>query len=91
MSKNGVRLSLEELFLGSVTVGERGQVVIPAEARKANAIQAGDKLLVFQHPHARGLMLAKLDDVRALFHEMQQWGQVIARLAEDGAEESESE
>jgi AbrB family looped-hinge helix DNA binding protein len=34
-------------FYGSVTVSERGQVVIPTEARKDFGIKAGDKLLVF--------------------------------------------
>lgn len=32
---------------GAATVGERGQVVIPAEIRKAFKIKAGDKLIVF--------------------------------------------
>lgn len=34
-------------FYGSVTVSERGQIVIPAEARKDFGIAIGDKLLVF--------------------------------------------
>lgn len=34
-------------FYGSVTVSERGQIVIPAEARKDFSIAIGDKLLVF--------------------------------------------
>lgn len=33
-------------FYGSVTVSERGQVVIPAEARKDFGIEVGEKLLV---------------------------------------------
>ena len=33
-------------FYGSVTVSERGQIVIPAEARKDFDIKTGDKLLV---------------------------------------------
>ncbi|WP_416390183.1 AbrB/MazE/SpoVT family DNA-binding domain-containing protein [Terrisporobacter petrolearius] len=33
-------------FFGSVTVGERGQIVIPKEARKLFDINTGDKLLV---------------------------------------------
>jgi AbrB family looped-hinge helix DNA binding protein len=33
-------------FYGSVTVSERGQIVIPAEARRDFNIRAGDKLLV---------------------------------------------
>jgi len=32
---------------GAVTVGERGQVVIPVQARKLYQIKAGDKLVVF--------------------------------------------
>lgn len=34
-------------FYGSVTVGERGQIVIPADARRDFGVAAGDKLLVF--------------------------------------------
>lgn len=34
-------------FHGTTTIGEKGQVVIPAEARKAMGLKTGDKLLVF--------------------------------------------
>ncbi|MFW6125686.1 MAG: AbrB/MazE/SpoVT family DNA-binding domain-containing protein [Chloroflexota bacterium] len=34
-------------FYGSVTVSERGQIVIPADARRDFDFAAGDKLLVF--------------------------------------------
>ena len=34
-------------FYGSITVSERGQMVIPAEARKDFNIKSGNKLLVF--------------------------------------------
>ena len=33
-------------FFGSVTVGERGQIVIPKEAREVFNINSGDKLLI---------------------------------------------
>ncbi len=33
-------------FFGSVTVGERGQIVIPKKAREVFKIEAGDKLLI---------------------------------------------
>ena len=36
-----------EQFYGTTTMGEKGQVVIPAEARKAMGIKKGEKLLVF--------------------------------------------
>lgn len=34
-------------FFGSVTVGERGQIVIPKKAREVFRIEAGDQLLMF--------------------------------------------
>ena len=37
----------DKAFYGAVTVSERGQIVIPAEARRDFGIKAGDKLLVF--------------------------------------------
>lgn len=36
-----------EQFYGTTTMGEKGQVVIPAEARRAMGIKKGEKLLVF--------------------------------------------
>ncbi|MHB8994238.1 MAG: AbrB/MazE/SpoVT family DNA-binding domain-containing protein [Armatimonadota bacterium] len=48
-------------FMGSVTVGERGQVVIPAEARERLDIQPGDKLLVFSHPAGWGVAFCRFD------------------------------
>lgn len=53
--------SQQQHFAGSVTVGERGQVVIPAEARERCGIQAGDKLLAFVHPGGEGVLLVKLE------------------------------
>jgi AbrB family looped-hinge helix DNA binding protein len=35
---------------GAVTVGERGQVVIPVEVRKSFKVKPGDKLIVFAKP-----------------------------------------
>jgi len=47
-------------FYGSITVSKRGQVVIPAEARKDFNIKTGDKLLVFGD-FERGLGIATID------------------------------
>jgi AbrB family looped-hinge helix DNA binding protein len=59
--------SFDECYLGAATVGERGQIVIPAEARKRYSIHAGDKLLVLAHPGGNGLVLAKMDAMREFF------------------------
>ncbi len=47
-------------FYGSVTVSERGQIVIPVDARKDFGIKTGDKLLVFGDLE-RGLGIATLE------------------------------
>jgi len=40
-----------EQFFGTTTVGEKGQVVIPAEARGMMGLKKGEKLLVFGMGH----------------------------------------
>ena len=62
----------DDCFYGSVTVGERGQVVIPANARNELGIRAGDKLLVMKHPLHKGLMIAKIDSMREFLDEFSQ-------------------
>ncbi len=56
-------------FFGSTTIGERGQVVIPAEARAELGFAPGDKLLVMRHPIHHGVMLFKLDSVREFLND----------------------
>jgi len=38
---------------GTVTIGERGQLVIPADLRKAIRIKSGDQLMVFAKPERK--------------------------------------
>lgn len=47
---------------GIVTVGDRGQIVIPAKARKIFQIKPGDRLLVLGD-ESQGLALAKESDI----------------------------
>jgi AbrB family looped-hinge helix DNA binding protein len=48
-------------FYGAITVSERGQIVIPAEARRDFGIEVGDKLLVFgKLDEGLGLMKASM-------------------------------
>ncbi|WP_157107637.1 AbrB/MazE/SpoVT family DNA-binding domain-containing protein [Nocardia amikacinitolerans] len=47
-------------FYGAVTVGARGQIAIPAQARRDHGISPGDKLLVLGDPE-QGLALMKLE------------------------------
>lgn len=51
---------------GSLTVGPRGQVVIPANARKELGMEAGTTLLAFVGPGGNGLLLFKADTVEEI-------------------------
>ena len=57
---------LEECFFGAATVGERGQIVIPADARKKLSIHAGDKLFVVLHPAGNSLLLFRAEELREM-------------------------
>ncbi len=51
-------------FYGAITVSDRGQIVIPAQARRDFGIEVGDKLLVFGDLR-HGLVISAADDVIA--------------------------
>lgn len=61
ISDIGEKKSLEDkkYVFGVVKVGERGQVVIPKNARDIYNIQAGDKVIIVGD--ARGIAMAKVD------------------------------
>jgi len=48
-----------KLFYGTTTLGEKGQVVIPVQARQVMNLKKGEKLLVFGMGHDM-LALSKL-------------------------------
>jgi AbrB family looped-hinge helix DNA binding protein len=77
--------SVEKMFFGTVTVGERGQVVIPAEARKEFGIETGDKLLVFAH-HEHGISMVKIDAVQRFVDVLRE---TIERAGNAPSEEAE--
>lgn len=73
MSLRGVDLPQ---FFGSVKVGERGQVVIPQEARTRMGIRPGEKLLAIGGlPGGAGLFLIKPETFNAVM------AAIIAKLS----------
>ena len=46
---------------GAATVSERGQIALPAEARRELGIEAGDKVMVFGNKLNGSLVLIKAD------------------------------
>jgi AbrB family looped-hinge helix DNA binding protein len=51
-------------FFGSVKVGERGQIVIPKEARDTFDIKPGDSLVVFGKDKNQKLIIVKENVMR---------------------------
>lgn len=62
-SNTGKHQINEPEFFGSATVGERGQIVIPADARQRLEIRPGDKLLIFSGMHGNSLNVMKSEQV----------------------------
>ena len=54
----------EEHFFGTVKVGDRGQIVIPKEARDKFDIKPGDILLVFGKDKNQKLIIVKEEVMR---------------------------
>ena len=63
-------ISPEYKCLGSITVNPRGQVVIPANARKELGIESGDTLLVFKILHDQVLTLVKVEALEQVLTDM---------------------
>jgi AbrB family looped-hinge helix DNA binding protein len=61
---------MPEIF-GSVKVGERGQVVIPLEARERMGLRPGDRLLAMGSPAGLpGILLIKTESFSSLMAEI---------------------
>lgn len=88
MTEDEQCFSWDDHFYGAVTVGERGQVVIPAEARKRFNIESGDKLLIMGDPGKRSLMLCKMDTLREFMTVFQEG---LARVERDMTTARDSE
>ena len=50
-----------EIFFTTVTVGKRGQIVIPAKLRKELSIDPEEQLVVMSGPHHQGFVVMKTD------------------------------
>ncbi len=58
-------------FYGSATVGTKGQVVIPAEARAELKIREGDKMVVIRQPHGGGVVMLKAEKLEEILGALQ--------------------
>ncbi|MBE3582734.1 MAG: AbrB/MazE/SpoVT family DNA-binding domain-containing protein [Limnochordaceae bacterium] len=71
----------EPVFYGAVTVGERGQIVIPQKAREAHGIRPGDKILVLDGGMGhRGLVMIKAEALSDLLTKLSEHANAIEKL-----------
>ena len=81
---------LKPEFYGSVTVGERGQVVLPAKVRTKFNINPGDRLLVLAPEHSEdgwAVMLVDSDVLNSVFSDMSKgFGEILEDHAADEKE-----
>lgn len=57
-------------FFSITTLGERGQIVVPKEARQALNLSAGDKLVVLPSPRGNGILLMKEQNIKEIAQSM---------------------
>ncbi|MBF0594263.1 MAG: AbrB/MazE/SpoVT family DNA-binding domain-containing protein [Candidatus Omnitrophica bacterium] len=62
---------------GSVNVGERGQIVIPAGLRKDLNILPGEQIMVFAEPDKKLISMMHVRDFSAL---LEKAGKIISQL-----------
>lgn len=61
---------VEERVYDVATVGERGQIVIPAKARKDFGIKPGDKLMVIRGMDDVGIILIKTKKLSSMLEQI---------------------
>ncbi|MBN1375063.1 MAG: AbrB/MazE/SpoVT family DNA-binding domain-containing protein [Dehalococcoidia bacterium] len=77
-------------FYGSVTVTERGQISLPAEARKDFDIKTGDKLLVLGDLE-KGIALAKTNFILKMMEGSLEAMDKLQSMFHNGTQEQEPE
>jgi AbrB family looped-hinge helix DNA binding protein len=70
-------------FYGAVIVGERGQIVIPAEARREMEITPGEKLIIMGGFHGDGLMIIKTKSVAQLLNKFTEQMSLFERMIKE--------
>lgn len=57
---------------GISTVGTKGQIVIPLEARMQHGIKEGDKMVFFEGPAGKTMVLMKGDTIGKIIRELEE-------------------
>ncbi|MEI7792042.1 MAG: AbrB/MazE/SpoVT family DNA-binding domain-containing protein [Candidatus Berkelbacteria bacterium] len=74
-------------LFGTATIGEKGQIVIPVEARNLLDLKVGDKLLVVSGPGNHGLLIMKPDVIKKFAQKMNEKFEKLQFFADSASEE----
>ncbi len=53
-------------ILGTASLNEKGQLVIPVEARNKLGLKSGDRVVIMSSPHKPALILIKAEEVEVM-------------------------
>ena len=76
----------DKKLYGTATVGSKGQVVIPADAREELNIKPGDRLYVMNGMHGSGVVLLKEEMLESLVKQMTESIENFRALADNNKE-----
>jgi AbrB family looped-hinge helix DNA binding protein len=68
--ENKMSIPGNKKLYGTATVGTKGQIVIPADAREQLNIRPGDRLYVLGSMHGNGIVLLKEDMIEHIVEQM---------------------
>jgi AbrB family looped-hinge helix DNA binding protein len=61
---------LQRKIIGIARIGEKGQMVIPKEARELLGIGPGDRVLIMSAPFLKAIVIARPEEVEAQLQDM---------------------
>lgn len=73
----------DKKLYGTATVGTKGQIVIPADAREELAIKPGDRLYVMNAMHGTGLVLLKEEMLESFLDQIMAQVEAFRSLKEE--------
>jgi AbrB family looped-hinge helix DNA binding protein len=81
MGKN--LITPDKKLYGTATVGTKGQIVIPSDAREELAIKPGDRLYVMNAMHGAGVVLLKEEMLESFVEEIMAQVEVFRTLKQE--------
>ena len=77
----------DKKLYGTATVGTKGQIVIPADARDELNIQPGDRLYVMNAMHGAGLVLLKEEMLESFIEQIMAQVEAFRTLKQEKSKE----